>query len=55
LIYLGLFLGQNWSQVAGILHYLVIVAAVVLGAVVILIVIRWRKNISKTSAKSSET
>jgi len=53
LIYLGVFLGQNWNQVAGILHYLVIAAAAIVGAVVVILVIRWRRNTRQASTKSS--
>jgi membrane protein DedA with SNARE-associated domain len=45
LIYLGLFLGQNWKEVAGITHYLIIatVAAMVL-VIAAFLVRRKRKN-----------
>jgi membrane protein DedA with SNARE-associated domain len=55
LIYLGLFLGQNWNLVAGMLHYLIIAAAIILSVAVILLVIRWRRNMRKASTESSKT
>jgi len=53
LIYLGLFLGQNWDLVAGRLHYFIIVAAIGLGAAVVVLVIRWRRNIGRAPAEAS--
>jgi membrane protein DedA with SNARE-associated domain len=52
LIYLGLFLGQNWDLVAGRLHYLIIAAAIGLGITIVVLVIRWRRNMRKAPAES---
>jgi len=52
LIYLGLFLGQNWDIVAGMLHYLIIVAAAVIVIAVVALVIRWRRKTPQTIGSS---
>ncbi len=40
LIYVGVFLGQNWGRVAGLLHYLIIAAAIALIVVGLLVAFR---------------
>ena len=44
LIYLGVFLGQNWRAVAGFSHYLIIAAAVALVAAALVFFLRRRKR-----------
>ncbi len=43
LIYVGVFLGANWRQVAGISHYIIIAAAIGLGILVVAYFI-WRRK-----------
>ncbi len=52
LIYVGVILGQNWSQVAGVSHYLIIVAAVVLVALVAAFLVMRKKRLQASVAES---
>ncbi|HUJ84477.1 MAG TPA: DedA family protein [Candidatus Acidoferrales bacterium] len=55
LIYIGLFLGQNWSEVAGTLHYLIIAVAVAVVIAVVVLVVRWRRRLRSSLDQSSKT
>jgi membrane protein DedA with SNARE-associated domain len=47
LIYVGYYLGSNWTEVAGISHYIIIAVIVALAAVIALYVIMRRRNKKK--------
>ena len=44
LIYLGWYLGKNWTQVAGVSHYLIIAAVAAILIILIYLIIRIRKT-----------
>jgi membrane protein DedA with SNARE-associated domain len=56
LIYVGWFLGSNWAAVAGVLHYLIFVAVVAIGTVIVVYLIkRKQRRVSefKTNGKTA--
>jgi membrane protein DedA with SNARE-associated domain len=52
LIYLGVYVGANWREVAGVAHYLIITAAVAFIIVLAVFLIRRRKNSKHESSFS---
>lgn len=47
LIYIGVYVGANWREAAGVAHYLIILAAIALLIVFALFLIRRRKDLSR--------
>lgn len=55
LIYLGWYLGKNWTQVAGYTRYLIIAGAMVIVIIIIIYVLRWRQQgIKKQKARAAD-
>ncbi len=53
LIYLGVFLGENWNEVAGVLHYLIIAAAATIVVVVVAyVLVWWRRRVGSPTTKA---
>jgi len=52
LIYVGVFLGQNWRQVAGVSHYLIIAAGGALVLAIVVWFVRRRKRLNAISGES---
>jgi len=55
LIYVGYYLGIKWSEVAGISHYLIIIAMAALIAVVVVHLVMRRSRIRKRQLESKQT
>ena len=53
LIYLGWYLGKNWTQVAGVSHYLIIAAVVAI--VIVIVVYLFMQKTKKQAQKLNET
>ena len=51
LIYLGWFLGKNWTEVAGVSRYLIIVAVVVVAIIVTFFILKRRKDEKRQPGK----
>jgi membrane protein DedA with SNARE-associated domain len=48
LIYVGYYLGQNWTEVAGVLHY-VLIAVIVAAAVLLVVYLVWKRRKEKSA------
>ena len=55
LVYVGYYLGSNWTEVAGISHYVIIAVFVTLVAlVVVYLVVRSRRRKTRAQGKSGK-